>query len=84
MKRTESRRDVSVREKILTNICKIKPFLFGLLIIQSVLIVLSLFSLLYVDPGTASYTILKFDLFLLGISVASILAVVVWCGRRGY
>lgn len=72
----------SFRERFGNLICSFQPQIFYVFVIESILLVLSLFSLLYVRPNTSSYTILQVDLILLGVTLPFFGLILYTCSRR--
>lgn len=74
--------DPSIIEKFWRIVCDLTQYLQLLLIGFIILILLSLFALMFGESGTASYVILQVDLGLNVVAFLSIVFILHRCGRR--
>ena len=72
----------SLWERIGDQICGFQPQIYYLFVLESVLLMLMLFSVLYVDPGSASYIVVQINFILLGITLAPSLLILYTCSQR--
>ena len=79
---TERTEQPSLWERIGDQICSFQPQIFYLFVLESVLLMLMLFSVLYVDPGTASYIVVQINFILLAITLAPSLLILYACSQR--
>lgn len=63
-------------------ICSFRIQIFYLFVIQLVLLLLTLFSFVYVDPGSSSHVILYVDLAILLTTSTVVLSILYACYRR--
>lgn len=69
-------------ERVRDTVCRFRGQLSQLFVLMVVLLVLSLFSLLFVDPGSTSFVILQLDFIILGITLSVTGLVVYACRQR--
>lgn len=79
---TDTTRPPSVRERFGDLVCGFRTYLSYLLVLETVLLVLSLFSLLYVKPGTPAFVLLQMDFVLLAVTLVPTVLTLVLCDRR--
>jgi hypothetical protein len=79
---TDPARAPSVRERFGDLVCGFRTYLAYLLVLETVLLVLSLFSFLYVEPDTAAFVLLQIDFILLAVTLVPTVLALVLCDRR--
>lgn len=79
---TERSEGPSVRERLGDMICGFQTQVFYLFVIQVVLLVLLLLSVVYIEPGTASYAVLQLDFIALVVTLTPTVLILYACGRR--
>jgi len=70
------------RERLGDVVCSLRTQIYYLFVVELLLLLLMLFSLAFLDPGTATYAILQIDFILFGITMIPIVAVLYGCRRR--
>lgn len=79
---TERARQSPFRERVRDRICNLRPQLFYLFVLLLPVLLLMLFSLLYLDPGSPSYVILMIDFIILIVTLVPLVAVLYLCSRQ--
>lgn len=79
---TERNAKPSFRERVVDLICRFRSQVFHLFVIQVVLLMLLLVSLLFLEPGTASYAVMKIDFIIFVATLTPTVLILYGCNRR--
>lgn len=79
---TERSHEPSFRERFIILLCTFQPQLYYLFVIEIILVVLLLFPLRFVSPGTTPFVILQLNFIVIGATLIPIGVILYVCIQR--